>query len=551
MFRTTLIIFCCYGESSVTSDSGSQHVSGSHLSDVSLSHSGSPWGDDYYHDTLDPEETLPTITSTSQTLAVMVGDPVLLPCDVHNLGTISLSWRRGVETLWVLKKQPEGPLLQAVSQDHRLGRNGTSLTLSQVQPDHQGIYTCEIATQPPRTLSHTLTVKVPPSVYPINNRSTVTVKMGGAITLSCQASGNPTPKVTWSRKGGNLPGPAHGASLTLDEVVPEDNGMYMCMANNGVGKPATATVTLSVMHPPKVWAENEEVFSGVTYDATLACYVDAEPPPQVKWYRVGDIPVDPLRLIRTVNPKMRYSLQFDHVNLDDFGDYTCNATNMMGNSSTVIRLSGRPKPVRFTSSNQGKMETNYTLVWQVESYAPILSYNVAYRNESGMEEQWVNFTVPGTTSSSIYHSMSHTFNQLEPGASYSVQVTAKNEFGECDNNETFTFTTFDPSDQAEEKDTILVIDLLQGVVSEVVGVNESQATPMSGVDDADSSDDPSRMMGSVTEGEQVHKKKVPNAETMAVQDDSSGAFTFTLTPAEKRAQMVAFVTAISLSCFFL
>ena len=42
----------------------------------------------------------------------------------------------------------------------------------------------------------------------------------------------------------------------------------------------------------------------------------------------------------------RYSLQFDMVTLEDFGVYTCNATNYMGNSSAVIHLTGRPKPVR-------------------------------------------------------------------------------------------------------------------------------------------------------------------------------------------------------------
>ena len=66
----------------------------------------------------------------------------------------------------------------------------------------------------------------------------------------------------------------------------------------------------------------------------------------------------------------------------------------------------------------------------------------ALTQESDPEDQWVNLMVPGTSSSSSLHSSSHTFYNLQPGATYLVQVTATNEFGESDVNETFAFSTF-------------------------------------------------------------------------------------------------------------
>ncbi|XP_071549046.1 brother of CDO-like isoform X4 [Panulirus ornatus] len=588
---------------------------------------GSPWNtgeSDYYYDVLTPEETLPVITTQSQTFTVDLGDSVLLPCDVEARGEFSLTWRRAEEILWILREHSDESFVKVTS-DPRVERVRTSLKLNDVQAADQNTYICEVSTQPPRTLDHSLSVRVPPSVYPAHNRSVVIIKMGSTVTLVCHASGNPMPNITWSLKGGSLPGPVDRANLTVVKARPEDNGQYKCTADNGVGQPASTTITLQVMHPPKVREEKKEVYTGVNFDATLACFVDAEPQAQVKWYRVGDIPVDPLRLIKGIDTNKRYSLQFERVQLDDFGYYTCNASNYMGNSSAVVHLSGRPKPVRYFSSTQGDKNTSYTLVWDVVSYAPILTYSIAYRNESDMEDQWVNFTVPGTTSSSIYHSKSHTFTQLDPGATYYVKVSAKNEFGESDINETFSFTTFNPAGtdspedyQAEGQDPN--IDIQSGdIVSEVDRVSKSQGLPTPVIGDADGSEVPKRTVGNLTEvekiqsrevptaagtdspkdyqaegedpsindqfrnivsevdgdsesqglptsvtgdaetsaiprteGEEIHlRKKAPTAESAAVQDDSSSAVTFTMTPAEKRAQMIALVTAISLSCFFL
>ncbi|XP_068203299.1 protein amalgam-like isoform X5 [Palaemon carinicauda] len=455
----------------------------------SLGQVGSPWHtgaeSDYYYEQLHPEDDLPVITTDEQQFAVNLGEPLIIPCPVHNLGQFTLVWRRGNQILWVLQDRGEGPFVQVVSRDPRINRNGTSLIINGVLPDDESIYTCEISTNPPRSISHTLTVKVivavPPTVYPANNRTSMLIKMGGTANLTCTVTGNPMPKVTWTKEGSTQP-LGEGVALTKTNAKAEDNGIYRCTADNGAGDPVHSSINLQVMHPPDVMVDKSEVYSGVSYDATLACFVNATPRPQVKWYRENGSPVDPLRLrvaYDTINRK--HSLQFDRVRKDDFGYYTCNASNFMGNSSALVRLTGRPKPVRFSSPKLGEKDTKYTLVWEVESYSPVLAYNIAYRNETDSDEKWVNFTVPGTTSSSMYHSKEHTLTDLEPGASYYVQISAKNEFGSSDINETFAFTTFDP-------------------------------------------------------------------EKASVSDGTSE--TFSLTPREKRAQMVALVTAISLSSFF-
>lgn len=515
---------------------------------ISYGQAGSPWNtedNDYYYDQLEPENLLPKIVTKSQEFSAQPGEDISLPCVVDR-GWHSLVWRRGGNILWVLQNSNGNFLLQTVEQDDRLGRNDTSLTIKGIEATDEGTYTCELSdTDPPRNVMHFLKVRVPPTVVPANGRKVMTIKMGSTANLGCNATGNPKPNITWSTEGRVL---KVGKNLTIVNAKPEDNGKYRCTASNGVGRPASMTITLEVMHPPVVRAQETEVYTGVGHEATLACFVYAEPRAQVQWYRKGGTPVDPIRLIRTVNNHKRYSLQFVRVHLEDLGDYTCNATNFMGNDSASVRLSARPKPVRYSSPHQGDMETNYTLVWDVESYVPVLSYEIAYRNDTDEEDHWITFSVPGTTSSSKYHSMSHTFTDLEPGSAYHVRVVARNEYGRGDVNESFAFTTLDAAGtdyptyvQTSVEVSAEASNQLEDIVSEAEAGDVSQETQKTAAA-------ASEALVNQTNPEDITRKEVSVAGQAVIHDDTSAANE--LSPKERKMQLMALVTAISLSSFF-
>lgn len=70
------------------------------------------------------------------------------------------------------------------------------------------------------------------------------------MRLECKASGNPVPKITWSRKNNLLPGGEQTAVtpvLTLDRVDRHQAGIYQCMASNGVGEDVTQQIVLHVL----------------------------------------------------------------------------------------------------------------------------------------------------------------------------------------------------------------------------------------------------------------------------------------------------------------
>ena len=64
------------------------------------------------------------------------------------------------------------------------------------------------------------------------------VDAGQSLTLTCNASGDPLPKITWTREGATQANQlvnATGHRLYLVNVQKKDVGSYRCTANNGYG----------------------------------------------------------------------------------------------------------------------------------------------------------------------------------------------------------------------------------------------------------------------------------------------------------------------------
>lgn len=64
--------------------------------------------------------------------------------------------------------------------------------------------------------------------------------MGESVTLECSATGQPQPRVTWT-KGDRTPLPSDArinitpsGGLYIQNVVREDGGLYTCFASNNV-----------------------------------------------------------------------------------------------------------------------------------------------------------------------------------------------------------------------------------------------------------------------------------------------------------------------------
>lgn len=75
-----------------------------------------------------------------------------------------------------------------------------------------------------------------------------TVIEGEKAEFRCNASGIPTPSITWERLGSHLPNGAldRNGVLVIPSAGPEDAGVYICKAINSEGQDS-ANVQLEVI----------------------------------------------------------------------------------------------------------------------------------------------------------------------------------------------------------------------------------------------------------------------------------------------------------------
>lgn len=428
--------------------------------------------------------TLPTFLTSSQVFKVTDKDTIILPCEVSNPGPYMIVWKKGIAVLSAgnVKVSPD-PRVNLV--------HGYSLEIKEVGPQDAGDYICQIGTLEPREITHTVEILVPPRIHYVSSNGRVEVKKGSAVKLECKASGNPTPKVTWSRKNNLLPDGVQTAVtplLTLERVDRHQAGVYQCTASNGVGDDVAEQIVLHVLYPPEISVERPVVHSAEGFEAQLVCIVHGESQPEVLWYR------DTMQLDTTERRIMesrgsRHTLVIRKVHRSDFGNYTCVADNQLGKTRKSVQLTGKPNPAKFSSASRGSWKDSYNISWAVESLSPIEEYKLLFRRlpETNSEDghpqplhhqsqrkfgpgkenktyaavgysvgygygrqfvdrrtDWRDVILPAApTQSPGVQSMSYVIRGLESGQNYEAKVQARNKFGWSPISEAFTFQTTD------------------------------------------------------------------------------------------------------------
>uniref|UniRef100_A0A0R3S024 Ig-like domain-containing protein n=1 Tax=Elaeophora elaphi TaxID=1147741 RepID=A0A0R3S024_9BILA len=186
-----------------------------------------------------------TITTKGRRFIVDEGDSVELPCNIRNIGEDTVViWKRGELVLFTDEEVfHEDQRFQL----HRKDNNFT-LIIERVEPYDGAKYVCEI-TSPEMSITHTLEVNVHPMVSISPDTNPLLVNVGENMIIKCSVSGNPPPKVTWTRQDGRKM-PARATSkdgqLRITRVTMDDSGVYECTASNNVGVDAHDTIEVRV-----------------------------------------------------------------------------------------------------------------------------------------------------------------------------------------------------------------------------------------------------------------------------------------------------------------
>ena len=110
------------------------------------------------------------------------------------------------------------------------------------------------------------------------------------VTISCTVTGQPPPKITWSKAGGSVPvGRIHvqDGTLKIFKVTRKDGGIYICKAKNILGS-VTDTAQLIVYSPLRFRVlPPQQVTPKYGSPVRLPCVAESELSTTISWLKNG------------------------------------------------------------------------------------------------------------------------------------------------------------------------------------------------------------------------------------------------------------------------
>ncbi|XP_073456587.1 hemicentin-2 [Aquarana catesbeiana] len=272
-------------------------------------------------------EPLPVENSEStEEVTAVKGSSVTFTCEAHGSPLPSLSWEKDGEPLNLQSNLLSNGL-------------GTRLYLESVHAGDSGLYSCIAHNAARRVSKHfRLIVLEPPRIEGPATSTEVSVAVDELLELVCNAAGIPTPQVTWEKDGQPLSNPdvvtRNGTVLRIERVKAADGGIYVCVASSPAGRDSRATwVRMKV--PPSVIGSSEprSVSVSIGGQIVLECRVEGDPAPAIQWFR-GETHLQTDRRVQVLS-KGRY-IQIHSLQASDSGEYTCIATNPIGQTSLTF-----------------------------------------------------------------------------------------------------------------------------------------------------------------------------------------------------------------------
>ncbi|XP_048583436.1 hemicentin-2 isoform X2 [Nematostella vectensis] len=276
-----------------------------------------------------------------------------LVCTVRGFPLPVISWRRGGQAI----SNTQSALRYRI-ENARVKDTGiyTCVARNLVGYDYSSSNISIVAAKPPiiRTSTHHLTVLRRDKISTDLGKN-VTTLSGNTVSLLCNATGVPSPKLSWYKDGETL-NVSH-AVLTLPTLSPSDSGLYRCEARNLKGvDDADSYLTVLVGSPPSIRTTSEniteteniayivtgigsDVITLLSSNVEVTCPVRGFPLPSITWLKDGQ----PLKQSMTVKVNnLTGTLYLLSILERRAGLYMCVATNSLGAATATTTLNVLP-----------------------------------------------------------------------------------------------------------------------------------------------------------------------------------------------------------------
>ncbi|XP_057622883.1 neural cell adhesion molecule 1 isoform X12 [Chionomys nivalis] len=320
-----------------------------------------------------------------------LGQSVTLVCDADGFPEPTMSWTKDGEPIENEEEDDD---------KHIFSDDSSELTIRNVDKNDEAEYVC-IAENKAGEQDASIHLKVfaKPKITYVENQTAM--ELEEQVTLTCEASGDPIPSITWRTSTRNISSEektldghmvvrshARVSSLTLKSIQYTDAGEYICTASNTIGQDSQS-MYLEVQYAPKLQGP-VAVYTWEGNQVNITCEVFAYPSATISWFRDGQLlPSSNYSNIKIYNTPSASYLEVTPDSENDFGNYNCTAVNRIGQESLEFILVQADTP---SSPSIDRVEP-YSSTAQVQfdepeatGGVPILKYKAEWKSLS--EEAW-------------------------------------------------------------------------------------------------------------------------------------------------------------------
>ncbi|XP_006510126.1 neural cell adhesion molecule 1 isoform X7 [Mus musculus] len=368
-----------------------------------------------------------------------LGQSVTLVCDADGFPEPTMSWTKDGEPIENEEEDDE---------KHIFSDDSSELTIRNVDKNDEAEYVC-IAENKAGEQDASIHLKVfaKPKITYVENQTAM--ELEEQVTLTCEASGDPIPSITWRTSTRNISSEekaswtrpekqetldghmvvrshARVSSLTLKSIQYTDAGEYICTASNTIGQDSQS-MYLEVQYAPKLQGP-VAVYTWEGNQVNITCEVFAYPSATISWFRDGQLlPSSNYSNIKIYNTPSASYLEVTPDSENDFGNYNCTAVNRIGQESLEFILVQADTP---SSPSIDRVEP-YSSTAQVQfdepeatGGVPILKYKAEWKSLG--EESW-HFKWYDAKEANMEGIV--TIMGLKPETRYSVRLAALNGKG--------------------------------------------------------------------------------------------------------------------------
>ncbi|XP_050777749.1 neural cell adhesion molecule 1 isoform X9 [Gopherus flavomarginatus] len=366
---------------------------------------------------------------------------VTLVCDADGFPEPAMSWMK------------DGDLIERGDDDEKYEKydfsyDGSELTIKRVEKSDEAEYTCTAENKAGEqdAIIH-LKVFAKPKITYVENKTAM--ELEDQITLTCEASGDPIPSITWRTSTRNISNEekaswtrpekqetldgrimvrshARVSSLTLKDIQYTDAGEYVCTASNTIGQDSQA-MYLEVQYAPKLQGP-VAVYTWEGNKVNITCEVFAYPSAVISWFRDGQLlPSSNYSNIKIHNTPSASYLEVTPDSENDFGNYNCTAVNRIGQESSEFILVQADTPSSPSIDRVEPYSSTAQVVFdepEASGGVPILKYKAEWRalGEEDWHSRW--YDAKEANMEGII-----TIMGLKPETAYAIRLSAINGKG--------------------------------------------------------------------------------------------------------------------------